>query len=142
MHEGAHITVVHGGKTIDAIAVKLPYWAWVAMWRGPGDQYASGDHSHGPLGDEHVHWIRGWLYPRLWPPHRKRAAALVVAAALGPPVPVPQPQGTPASAKKYDLLKGFNTDAEKVLGDALKVVRDAERLVERSTRRQVKIRRY
>ena len=127
LRDGTQITVVHNGKTVDAIAVDLGYPAWAAMPSGSSD--------YGPLGDEHCHWIRGWLYPRLWPPHRKRAEALVVAYALGPPVPTPEFSISPTAQLLGDVLALMKRDRDRLFGDAHKLMQDAERL---ATGRRVK----
>ena len=80
MKNGARITVVRGIKIVHGRALKLSDgWWWVAATAARNATKESG-----ALGEEHVHYVRGFL--RLWwPPHRRRADALVVAAALGPP---------------------------------------------------------
>lgn len=81
MFNGARITVVSGGKTVHAHVLKLTDgWWWMT-----GDGYPYG--LSGQLGEEDIHYVRGFLRT-WWPPHRKRGAALVVAAALGPALPL------------------------------------------------------
>jgi hypothetical protein len=124
MNDGTHITVAIGNEIIRAISVEMVTLgqAWTAI--------ASEDSRYGKLGDEHINYVRGWLYP-LWPPHRRQAEALIVAAALGPqPHFVQPPQSAVHMAKSLmdDVMKRVNQDIAKVMMDAEKMVEDAERL--------------
>lgn len=123
MNEGTRITVALGNETVRAIYVKMGDLgsAWAAI--------APKDNRYGKLGDEHTNYVRGWLWP-LWPPHRRRAEALIVAAALGPqPEFHKAPKGAVQAAKTVmdDIMKHINQDMAKVMKDAERLVKDAER---------------
>lgn len=78
MKEGDFITVALGDETVRAMVYYSPVFAPPSRWTA----WAKGDDRSGPLGTEGVHYVRGWLYPRWWPPHRRRANALISSAAL------------------------------------------------------------
>lgn len=104
MNNGDTITVAHGDKLITATALKLKNGWW---WSGKG--YS------GPLVDEGIHYVRGSLWMR-WPPHKKRGNALLVAAALGEPPPMPV---SPIPMRL--ILKGLSGDFQKLADDARRV---------------------
>ena len=127
MENGAPITVVCGSKTVHGWALKLSDgWWWIADSAAPDTTKQSG-----PLGDEGIHYVRGFLRT-WWPPHRKRVDALVVAAALGPPLPRSEPTLSAQTAKKLmnAMMRGLNTDVAKLIGDARRIT---ERIERRST---------
>lgn len=124
MEYGARITVVYGGKLVHGHALKLSDgWWWMANSAEPDTTRVSG-----PLGEEDIHYVRGFLRT-WWPPHRKRGAALVVAAALGPSLPLAEP--TLSAHTAIHLMKammhGMNTDVAKLIGDARRITERAER---------------
>lgn len=124
MRNGARITVVSGGKTVHGHALKLhDGWWWMADAARLNTIKESG-----LLGEEDVHYVRGFLRT-WWPPHRKRIGALVVAAALGPPMPLGEPTLSARTAKRLmaAMLRGLNTDVAKLIGDARRITEAAER---------------
>jgi hypothetical protein len=133
MRNGAHITVVRGDKTVHAHALKLlDGWWWVAAT----DRDSHGVKDSGPLGEEHSHYVRGFLRT-WWPPHRKRAAALLVSYALGPAMPPSEPTLSVRTAKKLmdAMMRGLRTDVQKLIGDARRI---SERAEYRSVGRRIK----
>jgi hypothetical protein len=128
-----------GGKIVHGHALKLiDGWWWIAE-----DVAYKHTRESGPLGDEHIHYVRGHLRT-WWPPHRKRIDALLVAAALGsePTAPASEPVMTEKTAKRLmgAMMRGLNTDAAKLSADYEKIRGDAyrhavTREIQRLTRR-------
>jgi len=126
--EWAAVTVAHNGVAVRAHVYKLAAGAWWWMaWRYDGSNAPSG-----VLGDEGIHYVRGFLL-NWWPPHRKRRDALLTAAALADPPPAPTPPHVPMApavlnihSRLFDQL--FGDAMKKLTGDANKLIENAERL--------------
>lgn len=127
MNNGAAITVAREGAAVHGTALKLKDGWW---WIGHTDD---GTRPSGPLGDEGVHYVRGFLF-NWWPPHRKRRDALLTAAALAGPPPEPPNPPVPSMAPAVLNIHGrlfdqlFGGTLQKLTDDANRLIKDAERL--------------